>query len=79
MVSAIEAGDKEKATDLYKAAVSVIDKAANKGLIKALNEDPALLPGMNACGGAITHSAVAEGLDMKYVPLKEGMRNHKGK
>ena len=51
----------------------------NKGLLRALKEDPALVPGMNACGGAITHEAVAEGLNMDYVPLSEALDNYKGK
>lgn len=33
VVKAIDAGDKEKATEAFKRAVPVIDNAANKGLI----------------------------------------------
>lgn len=33
VLSAIEAGDKDKAQEAYKDAVSIIDKTANKGLI----------------------------------------------
>lgn len=35
VVSAIEAGDKTKALEIYQAAVPVIDKTAGKDLIKA--------------------------------------------
>ena len=35
VVYAIDAGDKTKAEEAYKAAVPVIDKMANKGLIHA--------------------------------------------
>jgi small subunit ribosomal protein S20 len=35
VVSAIEAGNKEEATELYKSAVPVIDSIAGKGLISA--------------------------------------------
>ena len=35
VVTAIEAGDKEKASELYKQTVPIIDKTAAKGLIKA--------------------------------------------
>ena len=35
VIAAIEAGDKEKAAESYKAAVPVIDKLKNKGLITA--------------------------------------------
>ncbi len=33
VIKAIEAGDKQKAQDAYTAAMPVIDRAANKGLI----------------------------------------------
>lgn len=33
VIKAIQAGDKEAATNAYKAAVPVIDSSANKGLI----------------------------------------------
>jgi small subunit ribosomal protein S20 len=35
VVNAIDAGDKEAAAEAYKAAVPVIDRMANKGLIHA--------------------------------------------
>lgn len=35
VVYAIDAGEKDKATEFYKSAVPVIDKTANKGLISA--------------------------------------------
>jgi small subunit ribosomal protein S20 len=35
VVHAIEAGQKDQASDAYKAAVPVIDKMANKNIIKA--------------------------------------------
>ena len=35
VVYAIDAGNKEEATELYKAAVPMIDSAAGKGLISA--------------------------------------------
>jgi len=35
IVNAIDAGDKEAAAEAYKAAVPVIDRMANKGLIHA--------------------------------------------
>ncbi|MFV2056218.1 MAG: 30S ribosomal protein S20 [Thiohalomonadales bacterium] len=34
VVTAIESGDKDKATDLYKQTVPIIDRTASKGLIK---------------------------------------------
>ncbi len=50
-----------------------------KGLKKAVKEDPALAFGMNACGGAITHEAVAQGLGMEYVPLENVLPEYKGR
>ncbi len=35
VITAIAAGDRDKATEAYKAAVPVIDRAAGKGLIHA--------------------------------------------
>ena len=35
VVAAIEAGNKEQASELYNASVPMIDKTANKGLISA--------------------------------------------
>ena len=35
VVAAIEAGEKDKATELYKQSVPMIDKTASKGLISA--------------------------------------------
>lgn len=35
VVNAIDAGDKEAASEAYKAAVPVIDRMANKGMIHA--------------------------------------------
>lgn len=35
VVTAIDAGDKTKATALYKLSIPMIDKTANKGLISA--------------------------------------------
>jgi len=35
VVYAIEAGEKDKASELYKSAIPVIDKTAGKGLISA--------------------------------------------
>ena len=36
---------------------------ANKGLKKALKDDPALMKGLNSYDGKITYKAVAEAID----------------
>ncbi len=41
---------------------------ANKGLARACADDPALRLGLNTYDGACTHAAVAESLDLDYVP-----------
>lgn len=41
---------------------------ANKGLAKACADDPALRLGLNTYDGACAHAAVAESLDLEYVP-----------
>jgi alanine dehydrogenase len=39
---------------------------ANKGLLKAINENPALMLGVNTYRGSITHPAVAEAVGLPY-------------
>jgi len=39
---------------------------ADKGLERAIEEDPALKRGLNVCHGHITHKAVAEAVGMRY-------------
>lgn len=53
-------------------------KIAKKGLLKAVEEKPELLPGLNACSGAITHQAVAEGLKMDYLPAEKALKDYRG-
>lgn len=46
-------------------------KLANKGFRKALLADPCLAGGANVVNGYCTHAAVAEALEMDFVPLQE--------
>ncbi|OAT81076.1 alanine dehydrogenase [Desulfotomaculum copahuensis] len=46
---------------------------ANKGLAQAAKDDIALARGINVYDGKVTYKAVAEGLNMPYVPLNELM------
>jgi len=46
-------------------------KLANKGLLKALKEGPALARGVNTHSGCVTHKAVAEAFGMGHHPLAE--------
>jgi alanine dehydrogenase len=46
---------------------------ANKGVRKALSEDPHLLHGLNVANGAITYKAVAEAHGLKYVAPQQAV------
>jgi alanine dehydrogenase len=43
---------------------------ANKGVIRAVQENKALLQGVNAAAGSITYKAVADSLGYEYVPAE---------
>jgi len=47
---------------------------ADKGYARALTEDHHLRDGLNVCNGEITHQAVAEALDLPYVPASEALK-----
>ena len=47
---------------------------ADKGLRRALNEDPHLRDGLNIHDGMVTHRAVAEALGLKYTPAEQALR-----
>jgi alanine dehydrogenase len=46
---------------------------ANKGIKKAIADNPSLQLGVNIVGGYITYKAVAKDLDYAYTPLEEAM------
>ena len=46
---------------------------AQLGLVEAVRRDPALAYGVNTYGGHITYEAVAQGLDLAYLPLEEAL------
>ncbi|MCR8843276.1 alanine dehydrogenase [Paenibacillus sp. SC116] len=47
---------------------------ANKGLERALQENKALLAGVNTAGGEMTYHAVARDLGYSYVPVEEALK-----
>ncbi len=49
---------------------------ANKGVSKALTEDPCLLSGLNINKGNVTYQAVAEELGYDYMPPKYALENN---
>ena len=46
---------------------------ADKGVRRAMDEDPHLLAGLNVHDGRITHPAVAEALGMHWTPSREAL------
>ncbi len=46
---------------------------ADHGVAEAIRRDPGLRPGVNVAAGKVTHAAVAEGVDMDYVPVEEAL------
>jgi alanine dehydrogenase len=46
---------------------------ADKGLRRALNEDPHLRNGLNVHAGLVTHRAVADALGLKYTPAEQAL------
>ncbi|HET7455928.1 MAG TPA: alanine dehydrogenase [Solirubrobacterales bacterium] len=46
---------------------------ADLGVDEAIRRDPGLRPGVNVAAGKVTHPAVAEGVDMDYVPVEEAL------
>jgi len=45
---------------------------ANKGVVRAVSENPSLQPGVNVTNGKIVYKAVAEAHNLEYTPLKLG-------
>jgi alanine dehydrogenase len=46
---------------------------ANKGIIRAVQENKALLQGVNVAGGSISYKAVADSLGYEYVPVEQAL------
>jgi alanine dehydrogenase len=46
---------------------------ADHGFAEAIRSDPGLRLGVNVAGGKVTHAAVAEGVEMDYVPVEEAL------
>jgi alanine dehydrogenase len=47
---------------------------ANKGLIKAVEDDAAFAKGLNTIDGKCVHKAVAQALDLEYTPLEKALK-----
>jgi alanine dehydrogenase len=55
---------------LTNVTLPYIEAIADKGLHRALAEDPALALGVNVAAGEVTCRPVAEALDLRYTPLE---------
>jgi alanine dehydrogenase len=59
---------------LSSATSPFVLELAGKGLRRALAEDPHLAAGLNVHNGVVTHAAVAEALDMPFLPVAEALK-----
>jgi alanine dehydrogenase len=58
---------------LTNATVPYALQIANKGVVRAITENPALKLGVNVAKGEITYEAVAKDLNYVYVPVEEAL------
>jgi alanine dehydrogenase len=58
---------------LTNATVPYALQIANKGVVSAISENPALKLGVNVANGEITYEAVARDLNYVYVPVEEAL------
>ena len=62
-------------TALTNATNPYIQKLANEGIQTALQNDAALLHGLNMINGHVTHNAVAEAFDLNYTSPENTLKN----
>lgn len=58
---------------LTNATVPYALQIANKGVARAISENPALKLGVNVANGEVTYEAVARDLNYVYVPVEEAL------
>ena len=58
---------------LTNVTLPYVEAIANKGLERALADDPALRLGVNVAAGAITCEPVAEAVGLPYTPLDQAV------
>jgi alanine dehydrogenase len=58
---------------LTNVTLPYVEAIANKGLRRAIADDPALAKGVNAIGGRITYEAVADAHGLPYTPLQDAI------
>jgi alanine dehydrogenase len=60
---------------LSSATSPFVLELAEKGLRRALQEDPRLADGLNIYDGMVTHEAVAKALKLPYVPARDALKH----
>jgi alanine dehydrogenase len=58
---------------LTNATLPYVEAIADKGLVRAVADDPALAKGVNVLGGRVTYEAVAEAHGLEYTPLEDAL------
>ncbi|MFN7131408.1 MAG: alanine dehydrogenase [Myxococcales bacterium] len=58
---------------LTNTTIGYARKLADMGVVDAVKSDPALALGMNTYGGVCTYKAVADALNLTYVPLQDAL------
>jgi alanine dehydrogenase len=59
---------------LTNVTLPYVEAIADKGLSRAIADDPALARGVNTIGGKLTYEAVAEAHGLTYTPLADAER-----
>jgi alanine dehydrogenase len=58
---------------LTNATLPYVLELADHGVVGAVERDPGVRPGINVAAGQVTHPAVAEALDLDYMPPEEAL------
>src|SRR4051795_12231292 len=58
---------------LTNVTLPYVEAIADKGVARAIAEDPALAKGVNTVGGKITYEAVAQAHELAYTPLHDAI------
>jgi alanine dehydrogenase len=61
---------------LTNVTLPYVEAIANKGVARAIAEDPALAKGVNVVGGKVTYEAVAQAHGLSYTPLADAISAH---
>jgi alanine dehydrogenase len=58
---------------LTNVTLPYVEAIAQKGVARAIADDPALAKGVNTVGGKITYEAVAQAHGLEYTPLVDAI------